>query len=366
MTEDYQDYNKNDKKIINVKKRYNIRILQKWVLLWSSLMILICLAVYAICVGSVDLTYKDVFNAIFRGAGDNASVEEIKKAGIIRLLRMPRIIMAILGGAGLSMCGVTMQGITRNPLVSPYTIGISNAAAFGASLAIMFGSGTGIGHETLRIICAFLTALLCAALVYGVAAIKNMKPITIVLMGIALTYLFSALTSTMQYIANVYQLEAIVRWIFGSLVGATWIQIGIMFLLIILSFPLLLSFSWHLNAMASGEDDVPKGLGIDVSKVRIIIGIISVILTAGIISFTGVIGFVGIVGPHIARMIVGGDHRFLIPVSALFGSILLLTADTIGRTLFDPITIPVGIVVAYIGVPIFVHLIIRRKKEAFE
>jgi iron complex transport system permease protein len=363
MTKDYQGQYKQN--FNDIKRKYNRMISHKLILLWVSMIILFCLTIYAICVGSVELNIIDVFNAVFKGISKGMPVEEIKKVNIIRLLRMPRILMAILAGAGLSVCGVIMQGITRNPLVSPYTIGISNAAAFGASLIIMFGDASGIEQETLRILCAFFTALLCAALVYGIAAFKNMKPITIVLIGIALTYLFSALTSTLQYLANVYQLEAIVRWIFGSMVGATWTQVCIMFILFLFCFPLFLLFAWNLNAMASGEDDIPKGLGINIAKVRIITGIMSVILTAGIISFTGVIGFIGIVGPHIARLIAGSDHRYLIPTSAVFGAILLLAADTAGRTLFDPINIPVGIVVAYIGVPIFVHLIITHKKETF-
>ncbi|MHB8279993.1 MAG: FecCD family ABC transporter permease [Candidatus Humimicrobiaceae bacterium] len=350
-----------------VKVEYDRLNRRRWLLFGGGIIVMVLMSICAVRVGSADLSIWDVIRAvagkIAPGTMENTSVT---KANIIWQLRMPRILMAIVCGAGLSMCGAVMQGITRNPLVSPYTIGISNAAAFGASLSIMFGGVSGIAKDTLTILSAFAMALVCAALVYAVSSLRGMKPITLVLMGVALAYLFSAFTSTLQYLANVYQLEAIVRWTFGSLTGVTWVQVGIVSAILLMSFPIFLWNSWALNAMASEGDEVSRGLGVNATRVRIVTGLTTVFVAAGIISFTGVIGFIGIVGPHVARMIVGGNHRFLIPYSAIFGAVLLLVSDTIGRTLFAPIIIPVGIVVAYVGVPLFVHLIISHKKEYFE
>lgn len=348
-----------------VIEEYNRLFRFRWILMGMGVLLIAGLSVLAICVGSAELTLQDVLGALTGKGTGSLGLEAVTKSNIVWELRLPRILMAIIAGAGLSVCGATMQGITRNPLVSPYTVGISGAAAFGASLAIMFGPISGMNKEMLTVLSAFVSALSCALLVYSVSSSRGMKPVTLVLMGTALSYLFSAFTSTLQYLANENQLEAIVRWTFGNMSGATWNQDGIMGAILLVTFFVFMRYSWQLNAMASGGDEVSRGLGINASRVRAVVGLNAVVLTAGIISFTGVIGFVGIVGPHMARMIVGGDHRFLIPFSGLFGAVLLLLADTIGRTLLAPIIIPVGIVVAYIGVPLFVHLIISSKKEYF-
>ena len=187
-----------------------------------------------------------------------------------------------------------------------------------------------------------------------------------ILAGIALMYLFSALTATLQFFATTEQLQAVVHWTFGSLTRANWEAVFIICVILVVSLPLLMRYAWAMNAMASGGDEVAKSLGINASVVRIISSLLAVLITAGIISFTGVIGFVCLVGPHMARMIIGGDHRFLIPYSGIVGGVLLVAADTIGRTAFSPVIIPVGIVISYIGVPLFINLILTRRKEYFQ
>jgi iron complex transport system permease protein len=330
----------------------------------SSLLGLGTLVILATSMGASNLNVNDVFNAIVAKILPFSGVESnIHDEIIIWNLRLPRIIMAVIAGAGLAVSGAVMQGVMRNPLVSPFTIGVSSAAAFGASIAIMFGFGF-MGSGTYNIITnAFIFALMCAFLVYGIAKIRGVTPETLILAGIALMYLFGALTATLQYIATEEQLSAVIHWTFGTLTGSGWNEILIVTIMLTICLPLLWRYAWDLNAMASGGDEVATSLGVNTSRVRMISLTLATIITAGIICFTGIIGFVCLVAPHITRFIIGSDHRFLIPCSCIFGAILLLAADTAGRMMFSPIIIPVGIVISYIGVPLFLYLLMKRRKD---
>jgi len=355
--------------ITSLRIRYDKKLLKKELLLALCMIAVFILAALSICVGAADLSFKDVWHAFFPGKELRLQQDYQNLHDIVWLLRLPRVLMAVLVGAGLALCGAVMQGITRNPLVSPYTVGISNASAFGVGLMVLFSDRLGLSavmsNEALQMSGAFVMALLCAFLVYGVSALKKMNVTTLVLMGLALSYLFNALTNTMQYLANEQELSTIVRWTFGTLQRATWTQDGVLAVALIICFSTAMFNARNLNAMAGASEDVPKALGINVTLVRLVIGLVSVLLTALIVSFVGVIGFVGIVAPHIARMIIGSDNRLLIPFSCICGGMLLVISDTVGRTMFNPVTIPVGIVVAYVGVPIFVHLIIKGKDGNF-
>lgn len=279
-------------------------------------------------------------------------------------LRLPRTVMALVCGAGLAMAGVAMQGITRNPLVSPYTLGISPAAAFGASIAILLGwntlPDTG-AYWTVGL--AFLSAMVCAAGVLGLAALRGVNAIVLVLAGVAFTYLFGALTATLQFFASDQQLAAIVHWTFGSLNGRSWHEVAVAGGVLLLCAPVLLLHAGALNAFSAGGDDVAASLGVAVARTRVAVALAAVLSSAAIVSFTGVIGFVGLVAPHIARLLIGGDHRALLPFAALVGALLVLLADMAGRLLFAPVVVPVGIVVAFVGVPLFLHLLLTRRNE---
>jgi iron complex transport system permease protein len=278
-------------------------------------------------------------------------------------LRLPRIVLAILAGAGLSLSGVLMQAITRNPLVSPYTTGVSSAAAFGAAIAIMFGVGLTGGGRYIVPIAAFAFAFGCAGLVFSMAWLRGMSAQTLVLTGIALMYLFSALTAAIQFFATQEQLARVVHWTFGSLNGAAWDTVAIVAVVFAVLLPLVWRTAWPLNALTSAGDDVARSLGINVARLRVASMTFAVLLAAVVISFTGVIGFIGLVGPHVARLVIGTDHRALIPFAMISGAALLLIADTIGRLVFSPIVIPVGIVIAIVGVPVFFHLVLSRRRE---
>lgn len=337
---------------------------RKIVFILAGLAGLAALTLFATSIGSAGLGLNDVAHAIFARVFPFADIESSHLADVVVWeLRLPRIVMALIGGAGLAVSGAVMQGITRNPLVSPFTVGVSSAAAFGASIAIVLGFGL-VGSERYIVITnAFVFASITAFLVYGLARIRGITGETLVLAGIALMFLFSALTSLLQYFASEEQLQAVVYWMFGSLSESNWENIIVASILLFLSLPFLMRYSWDLNAMASGGDEIATSLGVSVPRVRVLCLILAALVTAGIICFTGVIGFVCLVAPHMARLLIGADYRFLLPCSCVLGALLLLIADTVGRSILSPVTIPVGIVTSLIGVPFFVYLLMARRKE---
>ena len=273
---------------------------------------------------------------------------------------MPRILLAILAGVGLAIAGTMMQGILRNPLASPFTLGITSGAGFGAVIAgTLFG---GFFTDTYLIIgTAFLFALIPAFIIIGLTRYRNAAPETMILAGIAMIYIFSGVTICMKYFGGARG-ETVVYWMVGSLIGASWDDVLLVSIALACFIPLLMWKSWDINAMGAG-DETAKSLGVNVERTRIVIFVIASLLTATIICFTGTIGFIGLVAPYICRMVIGGDNRFLIPASGLFGAVLLLGADTIARTIIAPVSIPVGALTYLMGGPLFLHLILRRKKE---
>lgn len=344
--------------IAQVYSRFTFR---KALLMIATFLALVTMVLFAASMGASDISTYDVFYTIVAKILPLGFETNQHDEIIIWNLRLPRVTMAVVAGAGLSVSGVVMQGVMRNPLVSPFTIGVSSAAAFGASIAIMFGAGFG-EKNYLIVTNAFIFGLLCAFLVYGIAKIRGVTPETLILSGIALMYLFGALTATLQFIASEYELMAIIHWTFGTLTGSKWSEILVVTLILLVCLPLLMRFAWDLNAMTTG-DEVAISLGVNTSRVRTILLTLATLITACIISFTGIIGFVCLVAPHITRMAIGSDYRFLIPCSCIFGALLLLSADTAGRTIFSPVIIPVGIIISFIGVPLFLYLLLRSRRE---
>jgi iron complex transport system permease protein len=253
-----------------------------------------------------------------------------------------------------------MQGILKNPLASEFTLGVSSAAGFGAALAIVLGAGF-VGGEYLVIGNAFIFTLIASFTVYGLAKYKGITPETLILAGIAIMYLFSAMTSFLQYVGHAEQVQEVVFWMMGSLGKSSWEKAGIISAILAVCLPYLIIKSWDINAMGAG-DETAKSLGVNVERTRVISMVLVSLITASIICFTGTIGFVGLVAPHITRMVIGGDHRFLLPGSALVGALLLLGADTLARTILAPVILPVGIMTSFLGVPFFVYLFMKRRK----
>lgn len=282
-----------------------------------------------------------------------------QESNIILLLRAPRVIFGLLCGMGLALCGSIMQGITRNPMASPFTLGVSSAAAFGAAVAIVFLND----NPATIMFGAFSATILCAFIVFVCALKKDMDSLTMIIIGIALNYLFTALTSTLQYMTSDDKISAIIKWTFGSLNGVEWSNVWILLGILIPTLLLSQRKAWILNLICNCDDDYSISLGINPSKERLILGFASLILTAVIISTCGIIGFVGLAAPYISKRLIGNNHKYLLTHSMIIGGILILISDILGRTLFSPIIIPIGIILSYIGVPILINLIMKRGEK---
>ncbi|MGD6808461.1 MAG: FecCD family ABC transporter permease [Candidatus Bathyarchaeia archaeon] len=324
-------------------------------------MLVVCVIVAALY-GPKNLSFFTVIKSIF-------TFDTSGDGGIVWNIRMVRIIGALLAGAGLAVAGVVMQCILRNPLASPFTLGISSAAAFGASFAIIFlGAGSAmtstvsISNPYVTTICAFVFSLLATGSILLLTKITRVSAETIILAGVAINVMFSAGLSFMQYIATDSQLGNIVAWTFGDLGKATWSWNSLIFLVFL---PVTLYFfykRWDYNALDTGEDTA-KGLGVNTERERIVGMILTSVLSAIIVSFFGIIAFIGLLAPHIARMIIGSDHRYLIPLSSILGAIILIIADGVGQVILYPSVIPVGIITSMLGGPLFIYLLIRRYRK---
>lgn len=343
----------------DTKRAYSEFVARKLLFLVVSLALLLSLTVLSASIGGATQSKVEVFYAIVSRFIPFIESDPFVEA-IIWHLRLPRVLLGIAAGSGLAIAGAAMQGVTRNPLVSPFTVGISSAAAFGASMAIMFGVGYSGAGTYIIIISAFLSALGCGFLVFFLTRLKRSSPETMVLAGIALTYFFGSLTAILQFFANEQQLNAMVNWTFGTLSGADWDKLAIVTAALLLAIPILILLSWDFNIIFSGGDETAKSLGVNVTQVRTLSLLLSSFITAAIVCFTGIIGFVGLVAPHVARMVIGSDHRFLLPGSCIVGSILVVGADIVGRTIMDPLILPIGIVISFVGVPMFLYLMMTR------
>ncbi len=276
------------------------------------------------------------------------------------LIRLPRIAISIFAGAALACSGAIMQVITANDLASPFTTGIANAAACGASLAILSGISLFSSFQLATILLACIMAGLCSIAVFAIASIRQMGRQTIVLTGIAFSYLFAAISAAMQFIADERELSSIVSWTFGNVGAASWPQIWILASAVAICSAIAMVNADRYTLISTGED-AARGMGVDVVSLRRLSAIMITILASITVSFTGVIGFVGLVAPHLARMTVGHHYRYTLPTSLIMGALLVVSADTIGRTIVSPAIIPVGIVVSIIGIPFFIGLIIHRQ-----
>jgi len=348
-------------KRIRMKEEYQRFVSRKALFLILLLLAIILLAGVAATLGSANISVRDVYLAILARFFPANFQSDWFSDTIVWGLRLHRIMLSIVAGMGLAIAGAVMQGILKNPLASPFTLGISSAASFGAALAIVLGAGL-VGGEWLIIGNAFIFTLLASMTVYGLAKYKGITSETMILAGIAIMYLFQAMTSFLQYLGQSEQVAEVVFWMMGSLGRSSWEKVGIVSVIIALCFPYLLLKSWDINALGAG-DETATSLGVNVERTRVLCMMAVSLITAGVICFTGTIGFIGLVSPHITRMVIGGDHRFLLPASALVGGLLLLAADTAARTILAPVIMPVGIMTAFLGVPFFVYLFMKRKKE---
>jgi len=344
-----------------LKEEYSQFVGRKLLIIFISLLAIAALAGMAATLGSADISPMEVYTAILAHFFPNHFQTTDFIDTIVWQLRLHRVLMAIFAGMGLAVAGTAMQGILKNPLASPFTLGIASAATFGASLAIILGAGF-VSGQYLIVGNAFVFTMLASLIVYGLAKYKGITPETMILAGIAIMYLFSAMTSFLQYVGESEEVHEVVFWMMGSLGRSSWDKVWLIALVSVVCTLIMMRFSWDINALGAG-DETATSLGVNVEVVRVICMMLAALVTASIICFTGTIGFIGLVAPHITRMIIGSDHRFLLPASGLVGALLLLGADTLARTILAPVILPVGIMTAFMGVPFFIYLFLKRRKD---
>lgn len=311
-----------------------------------------------IAVGPSALAFGDVIRAII-----SPDAVDLSTKVIVWEVRMPYSIMALLVGAALSIAGCEMQTIMNNAMASPFTLGVSAAASFGAALAIIVGiSIPGVGGEWMIIVNAFVFAFGATLFLQALSSMRGAGAEGLVLFGIALVFTFNALTGIMQYIASAEALQQFIFWSLGSLTKANWQNIPVLFIIFVCIVPFSLASAWQLTALRLGEDSA-RSFGVAVGRLRFLSLLRVSLLTAGSVAFVGTIGFIGLVGPHIAKLLIGEDHRFSLPASILSGALIMSMASIASKMIVAGAIIPVGIVTSLIGVPVFIALIFNKRKR---
>ena len=331
--------------------------------------LLIIIILVATATGVAGITVSDVACVILSKIIPGLQLSAVSDLAeiIVIELRLPRIFLAALAGLSLAGAGAIKQGVLRNPLVSPFTLGISAGASLGAAIAIILGKSI-LGSLYFAagkylIVCnAFLFGMITMLLIYGIAKVKGAVPETLILAGVALGYLFQAGVSALKYFSDNEALKDLVVWLMGGLWGAGWDTVFILLPIVLICLILLERFTWDLNALGAGEE-VAMSLGVNVNQLRLVTLTLATLMASSTIAFTGIIGFIGLVSPHVCRFIIGSDNRFLFPAAALTGAVLLLLADTMARIVLAPIELPVGILTSLIGAPFFLYLLLKKKHQ---
>lgn len=322
-----------------------------WILVLGGLLLVI--GIFSLSVGPAGISIKKIASLILQGKGTT-------EYSIIFDIRLPRIILGFAIGGALSLAGVILQGMFRNPLVEPYTLGISGGAAIGVCLNIVLRIHRVLGLLTLPIF-GFLGAVVVIMLVYSLSIRKGtLKMQGLLLTGVMISFISSSLIMLIMSISRAEDLHGIVFWIMGSLEEPDWFLIKLAFWLSILGLAVSYLFCFDLNALSLGEEEALH-LGINVEKTKRLLFVIASILTGFSVSVAGIIGFVGLVVPHFVRMFVGSDHRILLVSSFLCGAGFLIFCDTIARTIISPLELPVGVITGILGGSFFVYALSKRQ-----
>lgn len=336
---------------------YRALVIRRMIRLGGAVLLLAALIIADILTGPAMLPVGDVLRTLLTPN----QVEALMRV-IVWDIRLPMTSMAILVGMSLATAGVHMQTILGNPLASPYTLGFSAAAGFGAALAILTGVTLPLVPWLTIPLAAFVMCAAAATVVFAFARMRGMSPEIMVLAGIATLFLFQSAQSLVQYMASPEVLQSIVFWLFGSLLRANWMNVPIVAVVFAVSSLAVLPNLWQLTALRLG-DARAAAIGINVQALRIKLFGLVVLLTAGAVAFVGTIGFIGLVAPHIARMLVGEDQRLLLPMSALMGAVIMTGASVLSKVVSPGGVIPIGIVTAIIGVPFLFFLILRGQRR---
>ena len=331
----------------------------------AMLVAVVVVSIACLFVGSSNMSFHDALDALLGGGNDAQS-------RIIWKIRIPRVLAAIIAGSGLSVAGLVMQTTLNNAMASPSTLGVSNAAVFGANLSIIAFAGgflsTGNNLQNFDVsanpyatsVMAFAFSTVSVLLILGLCTVRSFSPNVVVLSGMAIGSVWTAATTILQFYATDVGLSAAVVWSFGDLGRATYRTDAIMAAVVLAGVVFFAFMSWKYNALLSGEATA-KTMGVHVEGLRFVSLLLASMITAVCISFLGVIGFVGVICPHVTKKLLGQDHRVTIPVSCLMGSLLLVLADTLSRSLGSGSALPVGAITSLLGAPFFIAIIFSRK-----
>ena len=340
----------------------------RWVAVIGGLM-LACIGVLVLCLqfGATSVGLGSVASAIMHMVrGDLADSPSLETSEIIMVqIRFPRVLMGFLVGAGLASVGVTLQALLRNPLADPYVLGVSSGSALGVSLAILFGIGSTFMLLPVLQFFGFAGGLLALLLIYRFAQSKGRLPIhSLLLAGVILNAILTALIMFITSIMEPNRSAGLMAWLMGSLTAPGYPALGVFSIYVVVVLVVLMHKAQLLNVLTLGEETA-RSLGVETERVKKHLFALTALLTGAIVSVSGMIGFVGMVVPHAVRLLIGSDHRLLLPASALVGGMFLVLADTVARTVLAPAEIPVGIVTALAGGPFFLYLLLWRKDRMF-
>lgn len=325
-------------------------------------MVVFCLmvAIVELSMGALQINPIDSVRALF-GIGSSQNVNTVQS------IRLPRTVCAIVSGAGLALAGAALQSVLENPLGSASTVGISQGAAFGATVAILvimptvFGSSSEVGMSVIAL-CAFAGAMVSSVVVLLFSRMGLATPESIILVGVALSALWAGASTIMQYFSDDINLTKVIFWQFGDLGRATWSQIGFMAVVGSLCSVYFFLNRWNYNALQNGGH-VAGGLGVDVERTRMVGVFVASLMAATMVSFIGLINFIGLIAPHIARRFVGNDYRFLLPASLALGSTIMLASDLVARMIISPVILPIGAITSFLGAPLFLLLLYKGYKR---
>ena len=344
---------KSENNIDTLYKRNKIKSVSFLAVLAVVLLIAVLLS---LCAGSYETPIGELIKGIFGASSD-------KKINlVVQNNRLPRIVTAILAGAGLGLAGCILQAVLRNPLASASTLGVSQGATFGAAFAIVvlgMGSTSGIGIP----LCAFLGSIAVALVILGLSRFRQVSPEGIVLAGVAISSMFTGATTLIQYFANEVELSTLVFWTFGDLGSTGWDDLGGMAVVVAVLCLYCFIHRWDYNALLSGEETAIS-LGINVKTLTLVNMVLCCLCSSVVVSQVGLISFIGLVAPHIVRMVVGNNHVYLIPGSILGGAALLLLGDLFARTVISPVILPIGAITSFLGGPLFLYLLFKGGKRS--
>ena len=325
-------------------------------------MVAVCLAVAVmeLSMGALSIDPIESVLALF-------GIESAQNVNTVQSIRLPRTVCAIVSGAGLALAGAALQSVLENPLASASTVGISQGAAFGATVAILvivptvFGSSSEMGMTAIAL-CAFAGAMESSVVVLLFSRMGLATPESIILVGVALSALWAGASTIMQYFSDDLNLTKVIFWQFGDLGRATWPQISFMAAVGLLCSVYFFLKRWSYNALQNGAH-VAGGLGVDVARTRIAGVFVASLMAATMVSFIGLVNFIGLIAPHIARRFVGNDYRFLLPASLALGATIMLASDLVARMIISPVILPIGAITSFLGAPLFLFLLYKGYKR---